>query len=69
MTPKILDSTKMGDVIMESLLHFYKSLKQWEKTLNEADSTINVVVFTFGSSDPTLKKKIEEKEAEIRDLH
>ena len=30
---------------------------------------INVVEFTFGSSDPTLKKKIEEKEVEIRDLH
>ena len=37
--------------------------------MNEVDSTINVVEFTFGSSYPTLKKKIEEKEAEIRDLH
>ena len=37
--------------------------------MNEATSTINVVDFTFGSSYPTLKKKIEEKEAEIRDLH
>ena len=37
--------------------------------MNEAASTINVVEFTFGSSDPTLKKKIEEKEAEIRYLH
>ena len=36
--------------------------------MNEAASTINVVEFTFGSSDPTLKKKIEEKEAEIRGL-
>ena len=54
---------------MESLLQFQKSLQQREKTLNEAASTINVVEFTFGSSDPTLKKKIEEKETEIRDLH
>ena len=37
--------------------------------MNEAASTINVVEFTFGSSNPTLKKKIEEKEAKIRDLH
>ena len=37
--------------------------------MNEAASKINVVEFTFGSSDPTLKNKIEEKEAEIRDLH
>ena len=36
--------------------------------MNEAASTINVIEFTFGSSDTTLKKKIEEKEAEIRDL-
>ena len=54
---------------MESLLQFQKSLQQQEKTLNEATSTINVVEFTFHSSYPTLKKKIEEKEAEIRDLH
>ena len=54
---------------MESLLQFPKSLQQQEKTLNEATSTINAVEFTFGSLDPTLKKKIEEKEAEIRDLH
>ena len=67
--PKKFGSTKLGDVTMESLLQFQKSLQQWEKTLNEAASTINVVEFTFGSSDPTLKKKIEEKEAEIRDLH
>ena len=37
--------------------------------MNEVASTINFVDFTFGSSDPTFKKKIEEKEAEIRDLH
>ena len=37
--------------------------------MNEVASTINVVEFTFGSSNPTLKKKIEEKEAEITDLH
>ena len=37
--------------------------------MNEPNSTIHVVEFTFGSSDPTLKKKIEEKEAKIRDLH
>ena len=37
--------------------------------MNEVASTINVVEFTFGSLDPTLKKKIEEKEAKIRDLH
>ena len=54
---------------MESLLQFQKSLQQREKTLNEASSTINVVYFTFGSSDPTLKNMIEEKEAKIRDLH
>ena len=37
--------------------------------MNEVASTIHVVEFTFGSSDPTLKKKIKEKEAEIKDLH
>ena len=69
-TPKLFGSTKIDDVAMESLLQFQKSLQQQrEKTLNEATSTINVVEFTFSSSDPTLKKKIEEKEAEIRDLH
>ena len=40
-----------------------------EKTLNEAASTIHAVEFTFGSLDPKLKKKIEEKGAKIRDLH
>ena len=54
---------------MESLLQFQKPLQQQEKILNEAASTIHVVGFTFGSSDPTLKKKIEEKEAKIRDIH
>ena len=68
-TPKKFGSTKLGDVTMESLLQFQKSLQQREKTLNEAVSTINVVEFTFGSSDPSLKKKIEENEVEIRDLH
>ena len=68
-TPKRFGSTKLGDVTMESLLEFQKSLQQREKTLNEAASTINVVEFTFGSSNPTLKKKIEEKEAEIKYLH
>ena len=37
--------------------------------MNEAYSTINCIEFTFGSSNPTLKKKIEEKEVKIRDLH
>ena len=37
--------------------------------MNEASLTINVVEFIFASSDPTLKKKIEEKEVKIRDLH
>ena len=37
--------------------------------MNEVASTINAVEFTFVSSDPILKKKIEEKEAEIRDIH
>ena len=37
--------------------------------MNKSASTINVVEFTFGSSNSTLKKKIEEKEAGIRDLH
>ena len=37
--------------------------------MNEVASTINVVEFTFGSSDPTTNKKIEEKEVEIRHLH
>ena len=68
-TPKLFGSTKIGDVTLESLLHFRKSLQQREKTLNELTSTINVVEFTFGSSDPTTNKKIEEKEDEIRDLH
>ena len=36
--------------------------------MNEDGSTIHAVEFTFGSTDPTLKKKIEEKEADIRDL-
>ena len=54
---------------MESLLQFQKSLQQWEKTLNEYASTSIVVEFTFVSSDPTLKKNIEEKEDKIRDLH
>ena len=37
--------------------------------MHESNSTMHVVEFTFGSSDPTLKKKIEKKEAEIKDLH
>ena len=37
--------------------------------MNEAASTIHAVELTFGSSDPTLKKKIEEKESKTRDLH
>ena len=37
--------------------------------MNEAAATIHPIEFTFGSSDPTLKKKIKEKEAKIRDLH
>ena len=68
-TPKHFVSTKIGDVTMESLLQFEKSLQQRENTLNEAAATIHAVEFTFGSSDPTLKKIIEEKEVEIRDLH
>ena len=46
-----------------------EALEQREKTLNEDASTIIIVEFTFGSSDPTLKKKIDEKEGGIRDLH
>ena len=37
--------------------------------MNEVASTFHVLEFTFGSLDPTLKRKIEEKEAGIRDLH
>ena len=37
--------------------------------MNEATARIHAVDFTFGSLDPTLKKNIDEKEAEIRDLH
>ena len=56
---------------METLVQFEKSLMLREKKLQEVEATRLATTFVFGDAsihDESLKKKLEEKEAEVTEL-